>query len=252
MENIERLRILNAPVDVLTMDKAIDSACKLAKDHSNISYIVAINPEKTFAMKENQEIRDFIEKADLVIPDGIGIVFGAKMLCGRRLERVPGADLMQELCRVSGQCDLKIFIYGAKEEVNAGSVEKLRERHPDIQIVGRQNGFSKEENMNDLVKRINDSQADIVFLALGSPKQERWMNEFGFQLQVGACMGIGGTLDTIVGKVKRAPLFYQKYCLEWFYRLAKQPSRFWRQRRVFYFAFAVFVAKIKKMTRRHR
>ncbi|MDO4585856.1 MAG: WecB/TagA/CpsF family glycosyltransferase [Planctomycetia bacterium] len=252
MKNVERLRVLNAPVDVLTMNKAIDCACELAKDHSNISYIVAVNPEKTYAMKESEVIRDFIEKADLVIPDGIGIVFGAKMLCNRRLERVAGADLMQEICRVSGEQNLKIFIYGAKEEVNAGAVQKLQERHSNIQIVGRANGFVKAENMNELVERINASQADILFLALGSPKQENWMNEYGPKLNVGACMGIGGTLDTIVGTVKRAPDFYQKIHLEWFYRLAKQPSRFWRQRRVFFFGFAVLAAKIKKITMCHR
>lgn len=244
MHNIERLRILNAPVDMLDMDTAINAACKLAKDHSQTSYIVAMNPEKTFAMKGNAEIRDFIEKADLVIPDGIGMVLAVRILYGRKMERVPGADLMQLICAESGKRNVKIFIYGAKEEVNGGSVIKLRERFPDIQIVGRQNGFVKANEMDQLVQEINDSQADILFLALGSPKQERWMNKYGSRIDVGVCMGIGGTLDTIVGTVKRAPIFWQRYYLEWFYRLMKQPFRFWRQRRIFIFAWNVIKYKL--------
>lgn len=98
--------------------------------------------------------------------------------------------------------------------------------------------------MDDLIRRIQDSKADILFLALGSPKQEAWMSEYGSRTGVGVCMGIGGTLDTIAGTVKRAPLVFQKLNLEWFYRLMKQPSRFWRQRHVFVFGSHVLMAKI--------
>ncbi len=175
------------------------------------------------------------------------MVLATKILFGRRLERVPGADLMQTICAESGKRNVKIFIYGAKEEVNAKAVEKLRERHPDIQIVGRRNGYVRPEDVSGLILSIKESNADVLFLALGSPKQERWMKEFGPQCGVGVCMGIGGTLDTITGKVKRAPKFFQRIHLEWFYRLAKQPSRFWRQRRIFLFGFQVWSAKIRNI-----
>ena len=244
MEGIERLRVLNAPVDVLTMESAINAACGMAKDHSSTQSIVAMNPEKTFAMKKSGEIRDFIENADLVIPDGIGMVLAAKILYGRRFDRVPGADLMQAICAESGKRGVKIFIYGAKEEVNAGAVEKLRERHPDIEIVGRRNGYVKPEEMDGLIDQINASGADVLFLALGSPKQERWIRENAPRLDVGLCMGVGGTLDTITGTVKRAPVLWQRMRAEWLYRFIRQPSRVWRSRRIFLFGWNVLMAKI--------
>jgi N-acetylglucosaminyldiphosphoundecaprenol N-acetyl-beta-D-mannosaminyltransferase len=250
MQGIERIQVLNVPVDVLTMEKAVECACQLAKDHSATSSIVAVNPEKSFAMRQSEEIREFIENADLVIPDGIGIVFGAKILLGRKMERVPGADLMQEICRVSGKRNVNIFIYGAKEEVNAGAVEKLRKRHPDIQIVGRRNGYVKDNEMEELIHEINTSKADIVFLALGSPRQERWMNIYGSQLNVGACMGIGGTLDTITGTVKRATKWIQKIHLEWLDRFIKQPSRFRRTLVKLHFAGRVLWGKVFRIFRR--
>ena len=247
MQNIERIRVLNVPVDVLTMENAVEYACCSAKDRGKVSSIVAVNPEKSFAMQQFEEIRVFIENADLVIPDGIGIVFGAKILHGRKMERVPGADLMQEICRVSGQRKIRIFVFGAKEEVNAGAVEKLRVRFPDIQIAGRRNGYIGENEMEGLIREINDSNADLVFIALGSPRQERWINMYASKLNVGACMGIGGTLDTITGNVKRAPKFMQNIHLEWFYRLVKQPARFWRNRLVFIFGIRILFVKISKI-----
>jgi len=247
MQGIERIQVLNVPVDTLTMEKAIDCACHLAKDRGKVSTIVAVNPEKSYAMHQSHEIQDFIQNADLVIPDGIGIVIASRILHGSRLSRVPGADLMQEICRVSGERGIRIFIYGATEEVNTGAVAKLRERYPDILIVGRRNGFVKETEMEGLVQEINDSNADILFLALGSPRQERWMNTYGPKLNVGVCMGIGGTLDTITGTVKRAPKFMQKIHLEWFYRLVKQPSRLWRNRLLFLFGNKVLLCKLKRV-----
>ena len=244
MQGIERILVLNVPVDVLTMEKAVDCVCEHSKKHDRVSVVVAVNPEKSFAMQQSDEIRELIENADLVIPDGIGIVFGARILHGRQLGRVPGADLMQEICKVSSDRDIRIYIYGAKEEVNARAVAKLRERHPDIQIVGRRNGYVRDNEMEGLIQEMNDSHADIVFLALGSPRQERWMNTYGPKLNVGVCMGIGGTLDTIAGTVKRAPVFMQKIHLEWFYRLVKQPSRLWRTRLLFLFAVKVIWKKM--------
>lgn len=242
--SIERIRILNAPADVLTMETAVDEACRLAKDHSRVHTIVAINPEKTFAMKKSDEVRDFIENADLIIADGVGIVFGARILYGKKFQRVPGADLMQNICAESGKRGVKIFLYGSEEKVNAGAAAKLAERYPDIQIVGRCNGYVKPEENDSLIRSINDSGADILFLALGSPKQERWVRDNSSHLNVGVCMGIGGTLDTITGAVKRAPNWWQLHGLEWLYRSLRQPKRFWRSRRIFLFGIQVVCKKI--------
>lgn len=243
MQNVERIEIFNEPVDLLDFDTALESACKLALDRQKVSYVVAVNPEKVMTARRSKIIHDFICRADLAIPDGIGIVAAVRILLGKRIERVAGADLMQKICEESGKKGIKIFLYGAKEDVNAGAVDVLRKRYPDIQIVGRQNGYLPEEESEDLVSRVNASDADVLFLALGSPRQEKWMNQYGAKLRVGMCMGVGGTLDTIVGRVKRAPMAWQRAKLEWLYRLIRQPSRFWRQRRIFYFAARVLLEK---------
>ncbi len=250
MRNVKRLSILSAPVDVLTFESALDLACELALDHKETSYIVAVNPEKIMTARQDKVVADFLHNADLAIPDGIGVVAAAKMLYNERLERVAGADLMQAICEVSGKRGIKIFLYGSREEVNASAAKKLQERHPDINIVGRQNGYLPESEFDALIERINASGADALFLALGSPKQENWMNRYGKSLKVGVCMGIGGTLDTIAGTVKRASLAWQKLRLEWLYRLLRQPSRFWRQRKIFIFAAWVVLLKLTGYHRR--
>lgn len=251
MKDIKRIKLLGVSVDAVDFDDALERAASLAADRSKTSRVVAVNPEKVMIARQDPLIARFIEDSDLAIPDGIGCVMGARILYGLRFGRVPGCDLMQKLCEISGSRGLKIFIYGAKEEVNKGAVEKLRETYPDISIVGRQNGYLKENEYDALVDRVNASGANILFLALGSPKQEKWVEKYGDKLNVGLCMGIGGTLDTIVGTVKRAPLAWRNAKLEWLYRLLKQPSRFGRQSRVFVFAFRVLAAKLTGRRRKN-
>lgn len=244
MDKIPRIKILGVSVDALTFDRALEQAVALAQDRSRVSRVVAVNPEKVMIARQDPRVADFIERSDLAIPDGIGVVMAARILYRLRFERVPGADLMQALCKVSGSRGLKIFIYGAEESVNARAVQKLKEIYPDVLIVGRQNGYLQESDFDALAERIAASEANVLFLALGSPKQENWIDAYADRLNVGLCLGVGGTLDTIAGKVKRAPISWQNARLEWFYRLINQPSRFWRQRRVFCFAFCVLFAKL--------
>ena len=234
-----RVDVLGVPVDPVPFDEALEIALRAAKVRANASRVVAVNPEKVMIARRSPEIAAFIESSDLAIPDGVGVVMALKLLRGVVAERVAGADLATAIFRESGARGIKIFLYGAREDVNEGAARKLKELFPDILIVGRQNGYLPEDRFGELVERINASDADALFLALGSPKQERWIERFAPELRVGLCMGVGGTFDALVGRVKRAPLSWQKARLEWLYRLIRQPSRFWRQRRIFLFAFKV-------------
>ena len=231
-----RVRVLGVPVDLLTFDDALERAAELAADRGTASCAVAVNPEKVMIARRAPDVCQFIADADLAFPDGIGVVLACRAFFKRKVERVAGADLMQALCRESGRRGLKIFVYGAREDVNARACGVVRERWPDALIVGRENGYLPEERHDELIARINASGANILFLALGSPKQEEWIARHRTDLRVGLCMGIGGTLDVLAGNVKRAPALWQKAGLEWLYRLLRQPSRFWRQRRIFLFA----------------
>ena len=244
MRDAPRIRALNAPVDLATFDEALDRAVALARDRGKVSRVVAVNPEKAIAARSDPFLQAFLDESDLAIPDGVGVVAAARILQGAKCERVTGVDLATALCEASGARDLKLFFYGAKEEVNALMVEKLRARFPDIQIVGRENGYFPLERSSELCARVNASGADVLFVALGSPKQERWIAEHAKDLRVGLCMGVGGTFDALAGTVKRAPKAWRALRLEWLHRLVRQPSRFWRQRRIFLFAFLVLWTKI--------
>ncbi len=242
---IHRYRVLNTPVDAIDMEGALEFVREAVRTRNSPGFVLAVNPEKVFVLREDAFLRDFFEKAALLIPDGIGIVKALKILHKERISRCPGADLMQNICRVAPENGYRIFIYGASEEVNRRSCEILGERYPGINIVGRANGFVKPEQQPELISRINESRADILFVAMGSPRQEKWMHEYAGELTtVRVCQGIGGTLDTIAGTVKRAPAIWQKMNLEWFYRLLCQPSRFRRQLRCFRFLFGVYKSKL--------
>jgi N-acetylglucosaminyldiphosphoundecaprenol N-acetyl-beta-D-mannosaminyltransferase len=159
---------------------------------------------------------------------------------------VPGSEFIFDICEIAAKKDYGVFIYGAKEEINKTAVNRLQNRYPQLSIVGRSNGYVKDSEMPALIERINGSHADILFLALGSPKQEKWFATFCKHLKyVKVCQCIGGTLDTIAGNVKRAPELWQKYSLEWLYRLIIQPSRIKRQKILPLFAYAVLKTKLK-------
>jgi N-acetylglucosaminyldiphosphoundecaprenol N-acetyl-beta-D-mannosaminyltransferase len=249
MTTVQRVRVLGAPVDVVDMRAAIQFVDSKVAEGGDSGYVVAINPEKTFAIRKNKDLGTFVENASLLIPDGIGVVLAAKFLHGAQIGRVPGADLMQEICRHSAEKRHRLFLYGASEDVSRDAVVELRRRFPGIMIVGRANGYVPQEDMEDLVDRINDSRADILFVALGSPRQEAWMQKYGPGLKTKLCLGIGGTLDTIVGKVRRAPKFMQWLGLEWFFRLLCQPSRIRRQGVLPKFAAEVLTEKFKRPRR---
>ena len=238
------LNILGAPVGTLTFDQALERALEYALDHERTKYAVAINPEKVMAARKDPVVAEFLRRADLPVADGVGVVAAARILNGVKLERIPGVELMEAICRESGRRGVKIFLYGAREDVNAEAAEKLKERYPDIVIAGRQDGYLQEDQFDELVARINASGADAIFLGLGSPRQEKWAMRFGEALNVGLCMGVGGSFDAITGRVKRAPLSWRRLNLEWLYRLLRQPSRFGRQRNIFVFGFKVVLLKL--------
>ncbi len=239
---IKRLNVLDTPVDAVDMSKALSFVEDYVRNGNTPGYILAVNPEKVFILRTNPFMREFFGKASLLIPDGIGVVKALRFLYGARVSRVPGADLMQNICAESVEKNYRLFLYGAGDEVNREACEILKQRHPGINIVGRADGYVKD--MKALVENINRSNAQILFVALGSPRQEEWIHEHLHELKtVRLCQGIGGTLDTITGKVARAPIFWQNLGLEWFYRLLKQPSRWKRQLKLLKFILEVILYK---------
>jgi N-acetylglucosaminyldiphosphoundecaprenol N-acetyl-beta-D-mannosaminyltransferase len=248
-----RLDILNIWVDPVDRKGAIQRVRSFLEKDTRPHVVIASNPEKNFSVPKDAVLYHTFKNADLLIPDGIGVVMAARILYGVNIKRVPGSEFIFDICEIAANGSYKVFIYGAKEDVNRRAVEELNIRYPGLNIVGRDNGYVKESEMLDLIDRINMSKAEILFLALGSPRQEKWYATYKNRLQhVKVVQGVGGTLDTIAGTVKRAPEIWCKFQLEWLYRLIMEPKRISRQKVLPLFAAMVLIAKLKMMMGMHR
>jgi N-acetylglucosaminyldiphosphoundecaprenol N-acetyl-beta-D-mannosaminyltransferase len=244
----KRLKILDIWVDPVNRYEAIQRVEEILKSGTRAHAIIAANPEKNFSVPKDPVLYDTFKNADLLLPDGIGVVMAARILYGINLERVPGSEFIFDICKIAANTNCRVFIYGATEEVNKKAVDELKNRYPDLKIVGRENGYVKDFEMLNLINRINESGAEILFLALGSPKQEKWYATYKSRLaHVKVVQGIGGTLDTIAGNVKRASQVWCKFHAEWLYRLIMEPARIRRQRVLPVFAAKVLLTKFKML-----
>ena len=208
------------------------------------SLVFALNPEKAVRSTRDPAMRELLRKATILNPDGIGICLAARLLARHRLERVCGSDLMPRLCALAAQAELSVYLYGASPAANAAAVGNLRRQCPGLRIVGASDGYQPPGAAGDrdeatVAGRIAALQPDIVFVGLGSPRQETWMAEVGSGLPVGLMQGVGGTIDVIAGTVRRAPPGWRRVGLEWLYRLLDDPRR-WR-RQLALLDFAAFV-----------
>lgn len=246
MEKLKRLRILDIWVDPLDRRAAIEKAKELIASDGGPYAVFASNPEKQFSVPKDPILYRTYREAGILLPDGIGIVMAARILYGARIQRVPGSDFIFDLCEIASGAGFGIYLYGAKEHVNRKATEELKKRFPDLIIAGRQNGYLPETDMPRLIREINHSKAKILFLALGSPKQEKWFAVHQHVLtDIKICQGIGGTLDTIAGNVRRAPAAWCRLNIEWLYRLLTDPQRIKRQRLLPIFAALILRDALK-------
>jgi N-acetylglucosaminyldiphosphoundecaprenol N-acetyl-beta-D-mannosaminyltransferase len=233
----QRIEILGVPVDVVTMKTTLEEVKEMVRG-SEPQVIIAINPEKVLHARRDPVLLARLRSAGLLIPDGIGVVNAARIRGARGITRVAGADLMPAICGLAEREGYAVFLLGARPEANAGAVAELRRRFPALRIAGHQHGYLSEAEMPALVKRINDSGAQILFIAMGSPKQELWMDRYLPELRVKVCQGVGGTFDVLSGIVNRAPVLFQRMHLEWFYRdfRPKRLARIWPKLKFAFYA----------------
>jgi N-acetylglucosaminyldiphosphoundecaprenol N-acetyl-beta-D-mannosaminyltransferase len=242
---MSRINFLSIPVDNLTMDETIDVIDKSINDSRSIAHTV-INAGKVVMMQTNKELYDSVVSADLINADGQAIVWGAKLLGQPLKERVAGIDLMQNLVKYAFDKNKKIFFLGAKEEVVSKVVDIYSEKYSKNIIAGFRNGYFDVEQGEDVAKEIAISGADLLFVAITSPKKEIFLNKHREVLKnVGFTMGVGGSFDVVAGLVKRAPLWMQNSGLEWFYRFIQEPKRMWRRYLVGNIKFMLLILKNK-------
>lgn len=243
-----RIELLGVPVDCVTMAQSVDFVEERVASGEGCAAVVAVNPEKIMRARVDRGLLDSLRRAALLIPDGIGAVWGARLLANAEIGRVPGAELMPAICARAAEKGFSVFLFGAQEEVNAKAADILPARYPGLRIAGRRNGYVDADGMPALVDEINQSGADVLFIALGSPRQEEWIDQNIGSLRVKAVQGVGGTFDVIAGRVQRAPPLFRRLNLEWFYRLLREPKRLWRQRVLLYFMLAILAERLKTKT----
>lgn len=219
----DSLSVLGIPVNVFD---SCDDALQLIRHRISTrqrTFCVAINPEKAYRAKCDARLGSILASAQVRLCDGAGISLAAMLLHRRRLPRCTGIDLFLKLLGLSAQEGWKVFMLGATPQSNDAACRALVKRFPGLRIAGSWHGYF--EDSGAVVNRINDSGADLLIVAMGSPRQEFWISEYLPQLKTPFCMGVGGSLDVVGGAVRRAPRLFQKTGTEWLFRMILQPSR---------------------------
>lgn len=241
-----KINIRGVYFDNVSFDEALEKAAELVSC-DGVSVMFTPNSEIVQSCVENKELFDVINSADLVIPDGIGVVYASKILKTPLKQKVPGCEVAEKLLEYAAKSGDSVFFFGgAKKTQDSEAVcdiaaARMIDKYRDLKIAGTRDGFFKEEDVPGIIEQINKSGAKILFVCLGAPKQEKWIAAHKSELPNAVYMGIGGSLDVFAGTVKRAPEFYTKHGIEWLYRLCKQPSRFVRMLELPRFGFKVLI-----------
>ena len=237
--------ILGIKVSNLTIDDICKDVVSAIKNNQKL-FIASINPEISMVAVEDNNIKKILNNATHNLPDGIGIVMASKILKGNIKQRVAGIDCAEALCKTAQKNNFNIFLYGAKNGVAEKAKENLQKKYPGLNIVGVINGY--EEDNEKIIKEINSSKANIVLVALGGQKQEKWISENMHKVNAQVFQCVGGSLDVFSGNSKRAPKIMQDLGTEWLFRLIKEPSRFRRQAKIPKFVrFVLQERKAKKL-----
>jgi N-acetylglucosaminyldiphosphoundecaprenol N-acetyl-beta-D-mannosaminyltransferase len=230
--------ILSVSIDNVSMNAAMRRIEGYLAS-SELNLIVTPNTIAVNMANEDPDFKRIINTADLRVPDGIGLIWAANFFNTPLTERVAGIDLMKNMVSLAQRMNKSFFILGTTDKILEEAAIILREKYKNISIAGMHNGFFSENEEEAIVKKINDSRADILFVALGLPKQEKWIDRHRDKLKVKIAIGIGGSFDVISENLKRAPMFMQKTGLEWLWRLIQEPRRCHRM-----IALPIFVAKV--------
>ena len=232
---VERVEIHGIQYDNVTLAEAVERGLALAAG-DRPAVLVTPNPEILWEALRNPELYDVLTHADLVLPDGIGVLIASRILGTPIAHKVAGVETGEELVRLSGSRGLTVTFFGGKPGVAEEAARRMTQKYPDLQVAGCFDGYFKDAG--EVLPRIRDAGGDILFVCLGSPKQELFIHRYKAKLLPGLAMGLGGSLDVFAGKANRAPKFFLKLNLEWLYRLLKQPSRLGRMMKLPKFLWA--------------
>ena len=237
--------ILDIPFINKTKDQILHENIIKAATNKEKLFIVTANPEIVVETTRDNEYKKILQDADLVVADGIGIIKAAKILGTPLKERVAGIELFTDMLRYANTEQKSCYFLGGSQKVNDKLRKVIKEKYPDLIIAGGHHGYIKlsdEEHAEEIVKR----SPDFIFVALGYPKQEKWIDLYKEDFSYGVFMGVGGSFDVLSGEVERAPEKWINANLEWLYRIVKQPKRILRLSNVFIFLKLVYQSKLKR------
>lgn len=244
-----KIDFMGIPVDSHTLAETIDRIDKAIQSGEHINHVV-INAGKVVSMMKDRELFESVLSCDIINADGQSIVWAARFLGKRLPGRVAGIDLMQDLVKLSARKGYKCFFLGAKEEVVKKVVEKYTKEYGRGIVAGYRNGYFRENEEAAVARQIAESGAQLLFVAITSPKKEKFLHKYDNVLRkVNFTMGVGGTFDIIAGITRRAPKWVQNLGMEWFVRLAQEPGRMWKRYLVGNSMFVYMVMK-EKFTRK--
>ncbi|MGA3343302.1 MAG: WecB/TagA/CpsF family glycosyltransferase [Terracidiphilus sp.] len=222
-----RVAILGVAVDNLTMEEVLD-AVEANIAEGSFHQIATANVDFLMKSIRDEELYETLASCDLVLADGAPLVWASRLLGAGLKERVAGADLVPRLAELSARRGYRLFLLGAEEESSAGTAAWMEKNYPGLCIAGRycpKHQPLEEMDHEEILKRIEAARPDILLVAFGNPKQEKWLAMHRHRLEVPVCIGVGASFDFLSGKVSRAPLWMQQSGMEWLYRMMQEPSR---------------------------
>ena len=238
----KQVEILKVPIDDVSNVEAMERL-KIFLEEPNLKKVYTPNPEIVMLAQDDTELLRIIQEADLVLADGIGLLIASKIKGLGLKERVTGIDTMEQLLIYSAEKGKSIYLLGGKPGVAEIACKNIEEKYKGIKIAGFHHGYFQDKDEKEIIDNINRSKPDILFIALGAPKQEKWIDKYKNILECRLVMGVGGGVDIYAGTAKRAPLIFRKLGLEWFYRLIKEPWRIKRMMNLPKFLIKIILTK---------
>jgi N-acetylglucosaminyldiphosphoundecaprenol N-acetyl-beta-D-mannosaminyltransferase len=223
-----RVRVMGCEIDNLSMQETLDEIERMVNSDEYHQHVV-VNVDKIVKANRNPELKHVINSCSLINVDGMPVVWASRILGKPLKERVTGIDLFCNLIELSEKRRWRVFLLGAQEEVVRIVVAVLKDKYPLLNIVGYRNGYWSDDEEQSIVEFVRDKKPDLLFVAISSPKKERFLGLYQPFMKVPFSMGVGGTFDVVAGITKRAPRWMQKMGLEWLYRFFQEPRRMFRR-----------------------
>ena len=243
----ERIEMMGCQIDNLSMEETLGRVEQFIASGRPHQHVV-VNVDKLVKASRDAELRQIINDCALINVDGMPVVWASRLLGKPLKARVAGVDLFEALMQRASTKQWRVFLLGAREEVVSGVKSLYETKYPGLVVAGYRNGYWKADEEPAVVEQIKAAQADLLFVAISSPKKEQFLGQYQAEMKIPFAMGVGGTFDVAVGKVKRAPLWMQNNGLEWFYRFLQEPRRMFK--RYFIDDISFFWLLAKEATRR--